>query len=176
MDPSTKKKSWYSYLCGTHCCCIGGSCTRVCNTRNHTWRKRHGFTFGIEIDVVGWAKRTWFRRGGPEFTWLQCRDLCRDRIWLGLASRSKLTWFWGNGASKLTIVSRTWLDISVWMLINLVSLLGMKNDFVFGWGSKWTCFFCGGSVQYWHCVCGPNMVLVYGSQLTWLVAWRSILT
>ena len=44
--------SWYSYLCDTYCCCITGTRTRMYNTQYNTGLKYHGFSVGIEIDLV----------------------------------------------------------------------------------------------------------------------------
>ena len=44
--------SWHSYLCDTYCCCITGTCTCMYNMQNNTGRQRHGFSVGIEIDLV----------------------------------------------------------------------------------------------------------------------------
>ena len=92
--------SSYLYSCGTCCCCITGTCTRVYNTQNNTGRKWHGFSADIEIDlvvecVVGIDLISVWEIGIDSSVWeiRIARFECRDRNWLGCVWGSKMTWF-----------------------------------------------------------------------------------
>ena len=82
-----------------YCCCITETCTGMYNTQSYTARKWHGFSVGIELDLVV----VWVVEIDLISEWGIGGDLilCGGRKWLGLESESKLTWSTWRRACKI---------------------------------------------------------------------------
>ena len=89
------------------------------NTQRNTARKWHGFSVGIEIDLVVWVvkidgfcvDRSWL-----DFSVRIRIDLvlCGGRKWLGLESGSKWTWFSCRGACQIELFLE-WRSKLIWL-------------------------------------------------------------
>ena len=78
--------------------------------------------------------------------------LCGGRIWLGLESGSKLTWFSCRGACKIYLFleqGSTLTGLQCWGRNELSFVWGIEVDSVLVWGPKLTSFLCG--CQNWPC-------------------------
>ena len=144
------------------------------DTQNNTGRKWHGFSVGIEIDlVVVWVIEIYLISEWATITYLIS---VWDRNWLGFMWRSKLTcsvskltWFLCPGASKLTFFSEggsNWPGISVGIKMKLAVVWEIEIDLVLVRRSKLTCF-CAG-VKTDLVFCAGRKWLVFSVGIDWL--------